>query len=281
MKYLTFANAEGETSWGAESPHGIADLGPTGSAIAPTLADAIAGGLLDDSPEIGNAPVHPRDSITYLPAILNPGKIICVGVNYRAHQEEASKADPEFPVIFTRFADTQIGHEQDALIPSETDMYDYEGEMAIVIRHRLDHVSADDAMAGVFGISLYNDLSARDWQRKSGQWIPGKNFPRSGAFGPSLVPLADVEDLGEQVLETRVNGDVRQQAPIKDMIFSIPEVLEFVTTFTTLDAGDVVVTGTPGGVGLFRTPPEFLAPGDIVEVSLPAVGVLRNTMVGA
>jgi 2-keto-4-pentenoate hydratase/2-oxohepta-3-ene-1,7-dioic acid hydratase in catechol pathway len=226
----------------------------------------------------GHVSVTPFDCVEMLPVITHPDKIICVGINYRSHREETKRAASDHPAIFTRFADTQIGHEAPIVIPGVAEMFDYEGELAVIIGRRADRVGADEALSHVAGISCYNDHSVREWQRHTGQWTPGKNFPGTGAFGPWMTTLDEISDLSAVRLVTRVNGDVRQDATVDQMIFSVSELIEYISTFTPLSPGDVIVTGTPGGVGLFRDPPEFLNPGDVVEVEIDHVGTLRNTV---
>lgn len=276
MKYASYLNPAGVATWGSVEDGAVTDLGPTGAGVADCLRSAIQAGVLATASSDG-APVYDEDGITFLPVIPDPGKIICVGTNYAAHQAESGIA-PAIPPIFTRFADTQIGHLAPARLPAETEQFDWEGELAIVIGAEVDHAPASEGWSKVAGVAIYNDLSARDWQRKSGQWTPGKNFPGTGAFGPYFVPMSDFDDIEARKLVTRVNGEVRQQATLGDMVFGVPELLEFISTWTVLRPGDVVVTGTPGGVGLFMDPPTFLADGDVVEVEIDGLGVLRNAV---
>ena len=217
--------------------------------------------------------------VTLLPVVPNPGKILCVGVNYRSHLEEAGRAEQGKPTVFLRFADSQLGAGQDVQIAREVSKFDYEGEVAVVVGRAGRRIPADRAAEHIAGYACYNDFSARDWQRHSGQWTPGKNFPGSGAFGPWLLTADEVADPKALVLQTLVNGDVRQHASLADLIFSIPELIAYLSTFTALAPGDVIVTGTPGGVGLFRDPPSFLNPGDVVEVRVDGMGSLVNAMV--
>ncbi|UWX78318.1 fumarylacetoacetate hydrolase family protein [Arthrobacter jinronghuae] len=280
MNYASFVSTEGNRTWGIVENGTAYDLGPSGLNLAPTLADAVSSGVFGTvtREQYAAAPASKEDAITFLPPITAPGKIICIGVNYRSHQEETGKTEQKAPTVFTRFADTQMGHLQPAGMPDSTTQFDYEGEMALVIARDAWHVSKDEAFDYVAGYAAYNDFSVRDWQRAASQWIPGKNFPDTGAFGPYLVPAADVEELDSMVLETRVNGEVRQKASLRDLYFPIPDLIEYVTGFTKLSAGDVIVTGTPGGVGLFMEPQGLLNDGDVVEVEISGLGVLRNTV---
>lgn len=219
--------------------------------------------------------------VELLPPIPDPGKIVCAGVNYRAHRDEAARPAAAHPTLFTRFADSQIGHGAPALKPAVSERFDYEGELAVVIGVSAHGIDPASAWSRIAGYACYNDLSARDWQRHSSQWLPGKNFPGTGAFGPWLVTADEVPDVSTCTLQTSVNGEVRQRASVADLIFGIPELLAYISAFTALHPGDVVVTGTPGGVGLFREPPSFLEPGDVVDVEITGIGRLTNEVVAA
>lgn len=280
MRYASYRNSAGQPTWGAEDGGTLYDLGPSGLNWAASLQEAIVSGLLNQSAEIASAPSQDVDGTEFLPVVENPGKVICIGVNYRTHKDETGRPDVAHPTVFARFADTLWAHGADAPIPAESEKYDYEGELALVIGTRAWKVSAADAFDHVAGYAAFNDLSARDWQRHTGQWTPGKNFPASGPFGPYYAPAEEIDDVTELTLETRVNGEVRQHAKLADLLFDIPSLIEYVSTFTPLEPGDVIVTGTPGGVGLFMDPPTFLAPGDVVEVEITGLGTLTNRMVG-
>lgn len=279
MRYASYKTSDGTETWGVESDDVLFDLGPSGLNVAPTLRDAIVAGILSSAPAFDAAPTQPVEGTAFLPVVGGPGKVICIGVNYRTHKEETGRSDVPHPTVFSRFADTLWPHGADAAIPAESDMYDYEGEVALVIGKPAHRVSRDDAFDYVAGYAPFNDLSARDWQRHTGQWIPGKNFPESGTFGPYYTPASDLQDVTALELTTRVNGEVRQHASLADLIFDIPAQIEYVTAFTPLAAGDIIVTGTPGGVGLFMDPPTFLQDGDVVEVEVTGLGTLTNRMV--
>lgn len=285
MKYLSFTTT-GRRTWGVAVDGTVYDLGPTGANLAPSLRDAIATGVFGKvTPASASAaPAVPEAEIAYLPAVVEPGKIVCIGVNYRSHQDEAGKKDVPAPTVFFRYADSQMGHLQPAVYPSVSKEYDYEGELALVIGADAWRVRPKDAYSVVAGYAAYNDFSVRDWQLFATQWGPGKNFPDSGAFGPYLVPAADVGDVTRLHLQTRVNGGIRQDADLADLIFDIPAIIAYVTTFTRLAPGDVIVTGTPGGVGRFSNPVALLEPGDVVEVEITgpnglSLGTLTNTVV--
>lgn len=285
MNYASFVAADGSPTWGIIEAGTAYDLGPTGANLAPSLRAAVEQGIFGTvGTEFRSAPARPEVEIEFLPAITDPGKIICIGVNYRSHQQEtgraAHQAEQKAPTIFTRFADSQMGHLQPAQMPATTSEFDYEGEMALVIGRDAWHVAEEDAFGYVAGYGAYNDFSVRDWQLATTQWTPGKNFPGTGAFGPYLVPAADLGDVDKLTLETRVNGEIRQKASVADLYFTIPQLIAHVTGFTRLSPGDVIVTGTPGGVGRFMTPTGLLSEGDVVEVEITGLGTLRNTVEG-
>jgi 2-keto-4-pentenoate hydratase/2-oxohepta-3-ene-1,7-dioic acid hydratase in catechol pathway len=277
MKFLSYRIGEYET-WGALDVDQVIDLGVRGQGIAPSLKEAITQGVVPDRLALGGVR-HGIAGIEFLPVIPDPGKILCVGVNYRTHADEAGTNLNPYPTIFTRFADTQIGHGQAALRP--TDSFDYEGELAVVIGRAAYRVAESDAMTYVAGYSCYNDFSVRDWQNHSTQWTPGKNFPGTGAFGPYFVPRDDIVSLPDLKLMTRVNGEVRQSAPLSHLVFDIPQLIAYASSFTQLAPGDVIVSGTPGGVGKFMVPPTYLQEGDQVEVEVSGIGTLRNPVASA
>lgn len=281
MNYVSFTTPDGMPTWGVAHEGQVYDLGPSGAGVAASLKELVAVGRFGklSKEQILAAPAYREAEVALLPPITEPSKILCIGVNYRSHQEETGKTHQKAPTVFTRFADTQMGHLSPALMPESTTQYDYEGELALVISQDSYRVAAEDAWDHVAGYAAYNDFSVRDWQLAATQWTPGKNFPGTGAFGPYLVPAADLGDVNRLKLETRVNGEVRQSAAVADLYFSIPQIIEYVTAWTKLSPGDVIVTGTPGGVGLFMEPKGFLTAGDVVEVEITGLGTLVNTVV--
>jgi 2-keto-4-pentenoate hydratase/2-oxohepta-3-ene-1,7-dioic acid hydratase in catechol pathway len=214
--------------------------------------------------------------IDILPPIINPGKIICVGINYESHRVETAREKTTKPPLFLRTAESLVPDGAPLLCPMESTMFDFEGEIAIVMGRSARRVTRESALDYVFGYSCFNDASVRDWQRHTQQWTPGKNFDATGGFGPYLVTKDEVGPPEDLHLTTRLNGQIVQHACGDQMIFSIAEIIEYVSTFTTLRPGDVIATGTPGGVGALRVPPLFMKSGDRVEVEVSRVGLLSN-----
>lgn len=218
----------------------------------------------------------PLTAIEWLPPIGNPDKIICVGLNYADHATEVNRPRPQKPVIFTRFANSQTGHLQPIVRPRESTALDYEGELVLVIGHGGRRIARDKAFDHVAGYSIYNDASVRDWQKHSGQYTPGKNFPATGAFGPWIVTTDEIRDVTALTLTTRLNGRVMQRGFLRELIFPLDELVAYISTFTELATGDVIVTGTPPGVGDQRKPPVYMHDGDTVEVDIDGIGTLTN-----
>ncbi len=214
--------------------------------------------------------------IQFEPVIPNPGQIFCVGLNYADHVKETQRQATEKPMIFMRLAPSQLGHNQPMLKPAETEKLDYEGEIAIVIGKAGRRISKEKAWEHIAGYACYNDGSVRDWQTHTAQWGPGKNFFHTGAFGPWLVTTDEIKANETMTLITRVNGQEVQRALTTQLIHDIPTLINYISTFTPLSAGDVIVSGTPGGIGLKRNPPLLLNEGDIVEVEVDKIGVLKN-----
>ncbi len=202
-------------------------------------------------------------------------KILCVGVNYRPHIEEMGRDIPDYPVVFVRFPGSLVGDGEPLIRPRVSEQFDFEGELAVVIGKTARHVPKSDAYDFIAGYCCFMDGSVRDWQRHTGQFTAGKNFERSGAIGP-LVSAAHIEDPETLHLTTRVNGKVMQEGRIADLVFDIPTLVAYCSTFTELQPGDIIATGTPGGVGAARKPPVWLRDGDLVEVEISCLGVLRN-----
>ena len=274
MKFLSYS-FQNQASWGLATDTGVVSLH---SAQYPTLRSALVAGVLEQlgASAQGQPNTCTLAQIQYLPVITDPGKIICIGHNYEEHRVETERDKTENPTVFLRVADSQTGHLQPLLMPTESDHFDYEGEIAVVIGKGGRRIARDQAWEHVAGYSAYNDGSVRDWQRHTTQFTPGKNFVGTGAFGPVLVTRGEIADGEELNLTTRLNGQVMQHATTAMMIFPIPRLIEYVSTFTTLAPGDVIVSGTPGGVGARRKPPVWMKEGDQVEIEVSKIGVLSN-----
>ncbi|HSV13773.1 MAG TPA: fumarylacetoacetate hydrolase family protein, partial [Tepidisphaeraceae bacterium] len=244
------------------------------------LKALIAGdGVKIAATHLGAAPDYALSDITWLPVIPNPGKIVCVGLNYQEHIAETGRDNTEQPSLFLRVAESQVGHRQAIVRPRESTHLDFEAEIAIVIGLPGRRIAQADAWRYVAGYSCYNDGSVRDWQRHTTQWTAGKNFSRTGGFGPWLVTADEIPPGTVLTLSSRLNGKEMQRATTDQMIFKIPKLIEYISAFTSLLPGDVIVTGTPGGVGARRTPPVWMKPGDTIEIEVDKVGVLQNSIV--
>jgi 2-keto-4-pentenoate hydratase/2-oxohepta-3-ene-1,7-dioic acid hydratase in catechol pathway len=272
MKLMSFRHRDGSARWGMVEGEEVIDL----SAFAPDLKSFLALNQEIDGHEAAAQPRYALQDIAFLPPITKPDKIICVGLNYLSHVLEGGRPTPTQPTIFTRFANSQLGHLQPMRRPHVSDRLDFEGELAVVIGKTGRHVPRAEASEMIAGYSCYNDGSVRDWQRHTTQFTPGKNFPATGAFGPWLVTPDAFGDPAKATLETRLNGEVMQSATVDDLVFDVPALIEYCSSFTVLEPGDVIITGTTGGVGAYREPPVWLKPGDIVEVEISGIGVLRN-----
>jgi 2-keto-4-pentenoate hydratase/2-oxohepta-3-ene-1,7-dioic acid hydratase in catechol pathway len=279
MKLASFEVA-GRPSWGlVEEESRVADVGAVLRERFADLRSAIAAGAYG---EIGQAAVqarrHSLAEIRWQPVVPNPDKIICIGLNYEEHRQETGRPRARFPALFTRFANSQTGHLNAVPLTHLSTQLDYEGELALIVGKSGRYIRSEDALAHVAGYACYNDISVRDWQYHTHQFAPGKNFPGTGAFGPWMVTPDEVGELGALRLTTRLNDVVVQSATFSEMIFDIPRLIEYCSSFTQLEPGDVIVTGTPGGVGAKRQPPLWMKPGDVTEVAIEKIGVLRNTI---
>ena len=284
MRLLSFSEG-GRESWGAVVGEVVVDLGKALPRY-PTLADFIASADYIRRNEIVSAvkPGPKLSEIRFLPVIPRPEKIICVVRNYLDHHNEAlasglKREITEYPPIFLRVWRSQVGHNEPIIRPKVSDHLDWEGELAVVIGKAGRHISQADAWSHVAGYSIFNDVSVRDWQRHAQQIASGKNFVGTGPFGPWLVTPDNIGDPAKLKIETRVNGAVMQSSDTSMLIFPIPRLIEYCSTIFDLVPGDVVATGTPAGVGFARKPPIFLKPGDVVEVEIERIGVLRNPVV--
>lgn len=283
MKLISFKHA-GRESWGAVSGDRVRELAAsTGCA---TLADFIASPAYGARDAIvAAAAAGPLlTEVQMLPPIPQPEKIICAVRNYMDHHQEVLAAGmqrelSEFPPIFLRVWRSQVAHGQAIVRPTVSDSLDWEGELAVIIGEGGRNIAEADAWKHVAGYSCYNDASVREWQFHAKQIASGKNFEGTGAFGPWMVTADEIAPGRKLKLQTRLNGDVMQSSDTGQMIFPIPRLISYASTIFTLVSGDVIVTGTPAGMGLARKPPLFMKPGDVVEVEIESIGVLRNPIV--
>ncbi len=280
MKLASFETPQGRRSFGVVLADGaIADLG---SPQMPGLREALANwglaGLAERARAAGVARIAPG-GFRWLPPVIDPEKILCVGLNYRRHAEEAGMALPKYPSMFVRFPSSQVGHETPTVAPANSGDYDYEAELAVVIGRSGRHIRAEQAADYIAGYACFAENSVRDFQKHAAQATPGKNFEASGAFGPWIVTPDEVPDLNAAHVIGRLNGEVMQDEPLSNLIFSIGEIIAYASSYTRLEPGDVLVTGTPAGVGMAKKPPRWLKPGDVFEVEIAGVGLLRNPVI--
>ena len=267
---------QGRQTYGFKEGASLREPGADFQRCYPDLRSVLAAGVTGELEAEKSGKTHELQTVRFLPLIPNPDKIICVGVNYRPHIEEMGRGIPEHPVVFVRFPGSQTGHGQPLIRPQVSTHFDFEGELAIVIGKPARHVPRAEAFDYIAGYCCFMDGSVRDWQRHTMQFTAGKNFDRSGSMGPWLVTRDEVPAPAVLNLTTRVNGTVMQQGSVADLVFDIPALIEYCSTFTELLPGDIIATGTPGGVGAARKPPQWLKGGDLVEVDIPGVGLLAN-----
>ena len=279
MKLISFLH-QGAPAYGAVIGDDVLDLTPILGAQAPDLKTLLAKNLVGAAAQAVQAhkPTLKFSQLTLLPVIPNPGNIFCIGLNYGEHVRETGREVTETPVIFLRLADSQVAHGQDILRPAESHRLDYEAEIAVIIGQGGRRIREEDAWKHIAGYSCYNDGSVRDWQVATSQWTPGKNFYKTGGFGPWMVTSDEIAPGQVMRLQTVLNGQVPQDTTTDKMIHSIPRQIAYISTFIPLSPGDVIVTGTPGGVGNKRNPQIFMKPGDVCEIVVDAIGTLRNTI---
>ena|ERR1700736_2074517 len=287
MRLVSF-RSEGRVAVGAltENDETVVDLGRAEPRLDIDMIALLEGG--EDALSLvrrtvggaGAAARKPIPSVTLTAPVPRPGKIIGVGLNYREHAAETEMALPDDPVIFAKFSNTVIGHQEPIVIPAVTDQVDYEGELGVVIGARVRDLPPSRALSSVAGYLPFNDVTARDYQSRVSQWTAGKNFDTFAPMGPALVTADEVADPQDVDLQVRIGDEVLQSANTGDMIFSVAELIAFLTSVMTLEPGDVIATGTPPGVGMARTPPRWLRSGDVVEVELAGIGTLVNPVVG-
>jgi 2-keto-4-pentenoate hydratase/2-oxohepta-3-ene-1,7-dioic acid hydratase in catechol pathway len=285
---------------GVKTTHGVIDIAAAQAALGhgegdrnlpQTVEAAIAGGEAARSAltdlvaraeaegATGSPWLMDEESLTLGPAVSNPGKIVCVGLNYRKHAEETGAAIPTSPVLFSKFQNTVAAPDEDVPLTDAATQYDYEVELAVVVGETTKNVSAADALNSVFGYATANDLSARDLQNRTSQWILGKTMDKFMPIGPYLVTADEVPNPQALAIRTWLNGELRQNSNTDDMIFPVAELIAYISRHFTLEPGDVIITGTPEGVILGMAEKRWMAPGDVVEVEVDGLGKLRNRMV--
>ncbi len=279
MRIASFERS-GTASFGIVAGEGIFDLGPRLPGT-PDLKALLAdpSGLASARNFAGHVADFPMSSVAFLPPVTNPERIIGIGVNYRDHAAELGSQLPAQPLVFVRWPSSVVGHLRPLVAPRASERFDFEGELAVIIGRRARNVPRERALDYVAGYSCFQDGSIRDWQRHTSQFTAGKNFPATGALGPWITTADEVADPSRLPIRTTINGAVVQDGTTADMIFDIPALIAYLSTFTELSPGDVIATGTPKGVGDGRKPPLYLKPGDTIEIAIAGVGTLRNPVV--
>jgi 2-keto-4-pentenoate hydratase/2-oxohepta-3-ene-1,7-dioic acid hydratase in catechol pathway len=282
MRLVSYQGSKGE-SWGVLVNGGVVPSDKLGSGLPATLqgllADQLAWiGLVRGLPQrIAEAEPLALDELQLLPCIPRPGKLVCLGVNYVDHAKEGGNQIGDYPALFLRCATSLLAHGAPLRVPKVSSKLDFEAELAVVIGRRARFVSEAEALDAVFGYACFNDATLRDYQRKTAQWTIGKNFDSTGAFGPCLVTADELPAgcVGLR-LQSRLNGQVMQDANTADMAFGVARTIALLSEALTLEPGDVIVMGTPGGVGYARTPPVWMKAGDTIEIEIEGIGVLSN-----
>jgi 2-keto-4-pentenoate hydratase/2-oxohepta-3-ene-1,7-dioic acid hydratase in catechol pathway len=288
MRLLTFKDG-GALRLGLATQAGVIDVAKAGEALGVAVPSSI-----DEAIANGNAGLAELASkasgestatwlldepgLTFAPAVPNPGKIICIGLNYRKHAEESGAAIPTHPVIFSKFTNTLAGHNENVPLPSAGQQYDYEVELCVVIGKSARDVSEVDALSYVYGYATANDISVRELQTRTSQWLLGKTMDKFFPIGPYVVTADEVGDPQKLQCTTKVNGELRQNSSTADMIFSVADIISYITTYFPLEPGDLITTGTPEGVAMGMANKPWLKPGDEVVVEVETLGALRNVM---
>ncbi len=278
MKLASY-RVDGRSVFGAVVGDGVVTLAGRLRGGAASLREALAAGALDEMRALtAKGPVdHKLDQIRFLPAIPDPDKILCVGVNYRAHATEVGRELPPQPSVFARLTNTLLGHEAEMIRPNVSVQFDFEGELAVVIGRPVRHVTEQGALDCVAGYTCFVDGSVRDFQKHS--VTAGKNFPATGPLGPWITTVDEIPDPSRLELTTRLNGAVVQHTTTDQMIYAVPKIISYLSDITPLQPGDVIATGTPEGVGHGRKPPLWMKAGDVLEVEISRIGTLRTRIV--
>lgn len=282
MRFTTYLD-RGQARLGVVSGHDVIDLNRAQPQISADLRTALRQGQdlagAAAAAIASNAPRLPLDSLQLAPLLPEPGKIVCLGLNYYDHAKEGGREKPVYPWFFMRTTTSLLAPGAKALRPKVSERLDYEAELAVVIGKTVKHCTLDNALDAVFGYSVFNDISVRDYQKKTPQWSIGKNFDRTGPFGPVLVTADELPPGATDLrIQARLNGQVMQDANTRDMIWGVAETIMLLSECMTLEPGDVIIMGTPAGVGQARTPPVWMKHGDTIEIDIERIGVLRNTI---
>lgn len=276
MKLASYT-VDGKPAYGVVTDEGVITVSGRLSG-APTLRDAIANDRLAEMRRFaGGTPDHKLEDLRFLPVIPNPDKVLCVGVNYKAHAAEVGRELPPQPTLFARLLNTLVGHGGEMIRPRISERFDFEGELAVVIGRPGRYLKPEEALDHVAGYTCFIDGSVRDYQKHS--VTAGKNFPSTGPLGPWIVTTDEIPDPARLTLTTRLNGQQVQHSGTDQMIYSIPKIISYVSEFTPLLPGDIIATGTPEGVGHGRTPPLWMKAGDVLEVEISSIGTLRTKIV--
>jgi 2-keto-4-pentenoate hydratase/2-oxohepta-3-ene-1,7-dioic acid hydratase in catechol pathway len=280
MRFATIRTSKG-LRLHVRGREGYVDLAEVSGNDALVSIDGLAAGgeaALDAARSASAGSGQEFDHANFAASTPNPPRILCLGVNYADHAIEGGRAVPTWPESFVRGAGSVIGAYDDLVKPTFTDRFDFEAELAIVIGRGGRYIKAENALDAILGYSVMNDGSAREWQRAATQWTPGKNFEGTMPIGPEVVTVDEV-DVTDLAISSVLNGETMQSARTSDMIVSVAKAIEYFSSFTTLRPGDVIATGTPGGVGFARTPPVWLTPGDLIEVTVEGIGTISNRVV--
>jgi 2-keto-4-pentenoate hydratase/2-oxohepta-3-ene-1,7-dioic acid hydratase in catechol pathway len=278
MKLASYT-VDGRAAYGAVVGDGVVTMNGRLRGGPASLREALAAGAVDEMRRIARAtpPDHKLAEIRFRPAIPDPDKILCVGINYRSHAAEVGRALPPQPSVFARLTNTLLGHDSAMIRPTVSEQFDFEGELAVIIGRPARHVTPDRALDHVAGYTCFVDGSVRDFQKHS--VTAGKNFPATGPLGPWIVTADDIPDPSRLTLTTRLNGQVVQHTTTDQMIYAVPKIISYLSDVTVLQPGDVIATGTPEGVGHGRVPPLWMKAGDVLEVDISQIGVLRTRIV--
>lgn len=283
MRLVRFARPDESIGWGLQVQYGIQDLTLADPTLPLSTVELIAKWktFLPRIQSLAKKLGTSEQPLRVLCPIDTPRKILCIGLNYRDHAIETKAPIPDEPIVFCKMPTAMVGPNEPIVLPRVSSEVDYEAELVLVIGHTMKSVSEEDAVAGIFGYSVGHDVSARDWQKgKPGkQWFLGKSFDTFAPLGPSIVTADEVPDTSNLRIQCRINGETLQDSTTKELIFKPAQLVSYISQVMTLDAGDVIYTGTPPGVGMARTPARFLKDGDIVEIEIESVGLLSNPVV--